>query len=230
VRASIDSQPRTRQEARSSSTMKTNLKLKSVEGRMEDKKEYGPDNILSTLRQCTMDRTTMNTRGMNEEDREVIDLEQDLELDEPVDEDAMLLEDNTVELEELEMDVTDVESSTAKGYNVNCLCDIWSKGKDLLMQDDIKNSRNNEHDRYEREKKMMEAIGEYIRDATELRQDTKLMSEDEDRSDTEAVTIAKELSSFGYIIHFYFKEDFAKSSWYLFFLSFPSAIRAVSIP
>lgn len=139
----------------------------------------------------------MNTRGMNEEDREVIDLEEDLELDEPADEDAMLLQDNTVELEELEMDVTDVESSTAKGYNVNCLCDIWSKGKDLLLKDDIKNSRNNEHDRYEREKKMMEAIGEYIRSAAESRQDTKLMLEDEDMSDTEAITIAKELSSFG---------------------------------
>jgi hypothetical protein len=55
-------------------TMKTNLKLKSVEGRMEDKREFDADNILSTLKQCTMDRTTMNTRGMNEEDREVIDI------------------------------------------------------------------------------------------------------------------------------------------------------------
>jgi hypothetical protein len=44
---------------------------------------------------------------------------------------------------------------------------------------------------------MMEAIGEYIRNATESRQDTKLKSEDEDGSDTEAVTIVKQLSSFG---------------------------------
>jgi hypothetical protein len=109
----------------------------------------------------------------------------------------VLLEENTVELDVLEMDETDVEVSTEKGYNVNCVCDIWAKGKELLMRDDVKNSRKNEHGRYEREKKMMEAIGEYIRNATESRQDTKLKSEDEDGSDTEAVTIAKQLSSFG---------------------------------
>jgi hypothetical protein len=128
-------------------TMKTNLKLKSVEGRMEKKREYENDHILSTLKQVTMDRTTTSTRGMNEEDREVIELEEDLELEEPVDEDAVLLEENTVELDVLEMDETDVEVSTEKGYNVNCVCDIWARGKELLMRDDVKNSRNNEHGR-----------------------------------------------------------------------------------
>jgi hypothetical protein len=43
---------------------------------------------------------------------------------------------------------------------------------------------------------MMEAIGDYIRNANNSKRDTKLKSEDEDMSDTEAIKLAKELSSF----------------------------------
>jgi hypothetical protein len=177
-------------------TMKTNLKLKSVESRMQNKREHECDNILSTLRQCTMDKAIVNTRGMNEEDREVIELEGDIEQETIEDEDALLLEQSTVELDDVAMDEADVTSSTEKGYNVNCTCDVWTKGKELLRNDDIKNTRNNEHNRFERERKLMEAIGDYIKNANSSKRETKLRVEDEDMSDTEAVCIAKDLSMF----------------------------------
>jgi hypothetical protein len=143
-----------------------------------------------------MDKATVNTRGMIEEDREVIELEGDIEQETIEDEDALLLEQSTVELDDVAMDEADVTSSTEKGYNVNCTCDVWTKGKELLRNDDIKNTRNNEHNRFERERKLMEAIGDYIKNANSSKRETKLRVEDEDMSDTEAVCIAKDLSMF----------------------------------
>jgi hypothetical protein len=161
---------------------------------MQDKREYTHDNILSTLKQITVDRAAVNTRGLNEEDREVIDLEEERETDEPEDEDEALLV--GVELDEPVLGEADETSSKEKGYNVNCVCDVWSKGASLLCKDGIKNARNNEHDRFNREKKLMKAIGDYIRNASSSKRDTKLKPEDEDMSDTEAVEVAKGLSSF----------------------------------
>jgi hypothetical protein len=74
---------------------------------------------------------------------------------------------------------------------------VWSKGANLLSKDGIKSARINEHDRFNREKKLMKAIGDYIRNSRRSQRETKLKSEDEDMSDTEAVEVAKSLSSFG---------------------------------
>jgi hypothetical protein len=60
-----------------SKKMKTPLKLKSVEGRMQDKREYTHDNILSTLKQIMIDRASVSTRGLNDKDKEVIDMEEE---------------------------------------------------------------------------------------------------------------------------------------------------------
>lgn len=44
---------------------------------MQDKREYTHDNILSTLKQIMIDRASVSTRGLNDEDKEVIDMEEE---------------------------------------------------------------------------------------------------------------------------------------------------------
>ena len=58
-----------------------------------------------------------------------------------------------VELDTEEMDKSDVESTQQRGFNVNCVKDVWHKGLTLLRSDDIKATRERNKQRNVRERK-----------------------------------------------------------------------------
>lgn len=101
--------------------------------------------ILSTLQQCILAAANDTKSGRSDNDRGVLDLEYDKETDAMEDKDAALLEVKPSVLEAEAMSETDQATSAETGFNVNCVLDVWAKGKELIRGDDVKKSRRNEH-------------------------------------------------------------------------------------
>jgi hypothetical protein len=179
-------------------TLITQLKLKSVEDRMADNRDYQSDLFMSTLRQCTFSREKVSTAGLNAEDLEVIQEEEEGSEDLPPgaeDEDAQLCA-RLEPLEEDEMNLNEKTNSQAKGYHVHCCVDVWSKGTEMLISDKVKEKRSIQRRQFDREKKMLESIGKIIRMAKERRRDTRLKEEVE-VPESDFLKASKQLSKFG---------------------------------
>eukprot|EP00956_Cyclotella_meneghiniana_P024615 scaffold49682_cov53-Cyclotella_meneghiniana.AAC.1 len=56
-------------------------------------------------------------------------------------EDEQMLGRGNVEIEQEEMLESNAEVSREKGFNVNCITDVWHKGLSLLRSDGIKDKR-----------------------------------------------------------------------------------------
>jgi hypothetical protein len=181
-----------------STRLVTKLKLESVESRMVDTREYTSDKILSSLRQCIIERESISTKDMTDDDRDAIEEEAGVQTSDEVlgaqDEDACML--NDVELEPVQMPEEDTELTLEKGFNVNCVIDVWSKGAALISADNLAATRQNQRDRYVRERKLMEAIGQLIKTAKDNRRNTSLMAEDLTAVETDVVTMSRKYSKF----------------------------------
>eukprot|EP00956_Cyclotella_meneghiniana_P027041 scaffold59842_cov59-Cyclotella_meneghiniana.AAC.2 len=128
-------------------------------------------------------KEAIDTTNLSEEDTANVTEEEEIEqyeIPDAAQEDENMLGRGTVELEEEEMSPDDAESNRKRGFNVNCLIDVWSKGKDLLRKDGIKECRERAKERDIREKKMMDVIGQIIADAQSVRRNTRLKREPEE--------------------------------------------------
>eukprot|EP00956_Cyclotella_meneghiniana_P024622 scaffold49684_cov59-Cyclotella_meneghiniana.AAC.1 len=108
----------------------TNLKLSSVEERMVDRREYESDRILSTLHQCFEEKDDVDREQLSPED--AANLEEEDQIDRESmptaeEEDEQMLGRSNVEIEQEEMLESDAEVSREKGFNVNCITDVWHK-------------------------------------------------------------------------------------------------------
>jgi hypothetical protein len=62
------------------------------------------------------------------------------------DEDAWML--NNIKLEPVQMQQEYTQLTLEKGFNVNCVIDVWSKGSALISADNLAPTRQNQRDRY----------------------------------------------------------------------------------
>ena len=143
---------------------------------MNDKRVYDSDKILSTLRQCILEKPHVDTANMSEEDKEAIEGEMN---DDVADMDAQL-EENTRQApadttEEGEQSTSNEKSK--RGFNTDCLINVWKEGKQLIREDNIKETREHKTSRYAREVKLMEAIGDLIKEAQQNKRNTRLNEE-----------------------------------------------------
>jgi hypothetical protein len=145
-----------------------------------------------------MERESISTKDMTDDDREVIEEEAGVHTSDEVlgaqDEDACML--NNVELEPVQMQPEDTQLTLEKGFNVNCVIDVWSKGSALISSDNLAATRQNQRDRYVRERKLMEAIGQIIKTAKDNRRNTSLLAEDMSAVETDVVTMSRKYSKF----------------------------------
>jgi hypothetical protein len=145
-----------------------------------------------------MERESISTKDMTDDDREVIEEEAGVHTSDEVlgaqDEDACML--NNVELEPVQMQPEDTQLTLEKGFNVNCVIDVWSKGSALISADNLAATRQNQRDRYVRERKLMEAIGQIIKTAKDNRRNTSLLAEDMSAVETDVVTMSRKYSKF----------------------------------
>jgi hypothetical protein len=111
-----------------------------VETRSKNSKPEPSEQLLSTLRQCIIDDAKVSTNGASEED--VSNLEEeaatmdDDELD-AQDEDACRNHDK-IEVDSMNVDLEISSKIKKAGYNVQCVTDIWSIGKEMIAGDKIK--------------------------------------------------------------------------------------------
>jgi hypothetical protein len=94
------------------------------------------------------------------------------------------------------MQQEDTQLTLEKGFNVNCVIDVWSKGSALISSDNLAATRQNQRDRYVRERKLMEAIGQIIKTAKDNRRNTSLLAEDMSAVETDVVTMSRKYSKF----------------------------------
>jgi hypothetical protein len=94
------------------------------------------------------------------------------------------------------MQQEDTELTLEKGFNVNCVVDVWSKGAALISADNLAATRQNQRDRYVRERKLMEAIGQIIKTAKDNHRNTSLMVKDMSAVETEVVSMSRTYSKF----------------------------------
>ena len=154
----------------------TPLKLNSVDDRMKDNRVYDSDKILSTLRQCILEKPSVDTSDMTEEDKTAIEDEENeeyAELNTEFEDDR--IQDATPE--DIANEDTVSGSKSTRGFNTKCLINVWKKGKELIRDDNIKESREHKTRRYAREKKLMEAIGDLIKNAQNNKRNTRLEAE-----------------------------------------------------
>ena len=178
----------------------TSLKLASVENRLVDKRVYESDHILSTLQQCIIEKDNMDTSNLSADDAANVAEEEQIEQDSTPDaeqEDSEMLSRGNVELDTEEMDESDVESTQQRGFNVNCVKDVWHKGLTLLRSDNIKETRERNKQRNVRERKMMDVIGTCIENAMMERRNTRLEPEMEVDTNTDWLAQCKSMSRFG---------------------------------
>ena len=107
-----------------------------------------------------------------------------------------MLSRGNVELEE-ESNDDEVDASTDRGFNVKCMIDVWHKGLVLLNSDGIKVRRESQKERDDREKKMMDVIGQIIEDAQSSRRETRLIPEPENVEEPDWMLECQEMSNFG---------------------------------
>ena len=112
-------------------------------------------------------------------------------------EDSEMLGRGNVELDTEEMDESDVETTQQRGFNVNCVIDVWHKGLTLLRSDNIKATRERNKQRNVRERKMMDVIGTCIENAMRERRNTRLEPEMEVDTNTDWLAQCKSMSRFG---------------------------------
>ena len=176
----------------------TDLKLKAVEDRMVDNRQYMSDHILSTLQQCILQKDDVDTSNLSEEDKAEVEAEEGIEQDDfpdAADEDETVLSNANVELEE-ETNADEADANADRGFNVNCAIDVWHKGMVLLNSDGIKVRRESQRERDDREKKMMDVIGQIIQDAQSSRRETRLIPEPEHVEETDWMLQCQEMSRF----------------------------------
>jgi hypothetical protein len=85
---------------------------------------------------------------MTDDDRDAIEEKAGVQTSDKVlgaqDEDACML--NNVELEPVQMQQEDTQLTLEKGFNVNCVIDVWSKGSALISLDNLAVTRQNQRD------------------------------------------------------------------------------------
>ena len=119
---------------------------------------------------------------MSEEDKRAIEDEEnddDAEMD-PDREDDRRQNAATEGGDETEESVENVAAKKKKkerGFNTDCLINVWKKGKELIKEDNIKETREHKTRRYAREVKLMEAIGDLIKSAQNNKRNTRLGEE-----------------------------------------------------
>ena len=96
-----------------------------------------------------------------------------------------------------QMSELDTQSSTEKGFNVNCITDVWRKGLSLLRSDGIKEKRRSERERNVRERKLMEVIGDYIVQSQQNKRNTSLEPEEEVEEVPDWLNECANMSRFG---------------------------------
>ena len=185
----------------------TRLKLSSVDDRMTDKREYDSDKILSTMRQCILEREDVNDTNLSEEDKAAIAEEAQADDDEYNAE----IEGTTTSAEkggdttsaEKEGDTTNgTESDVGKkakekrGFDTNCLTDVWKVGLALISKDNIQETRTQKSKRFVREKKLMDAIGKFIKNAESNNRQTRLDKEAELEDTPQWLAKCSEISRF----------------------------------
>ena len=176
------------------------MKLSSVEERMVDRREYDSDKILSTLHQCFEEKDDVDRNGLSEEDAANLEEEDEIERDmmpSAEEEDEQMLGGGNVEIEQEEMSESDAVLSTDRGFNVNCITDVWHKGLGLLRTDDIKGKRQSAKDRDVRERKLMDVIGEYIERAQREKRSTRLQPEEKVEDKPDWLEQCSSMSRFG---------------------------------
>jgi hypothetical protein len=150
--------------------MTTKLKLSSVETRSKNSKPEPSEQLLSTLRQCIIDDPKVITNGASEEDvsnpeEEAATMDDD-ELD-AQDEDACRNHDK-IEVDSMNVDLEILSKIKKAGYNVQCVTDIWSIGKEMIVGDKIKEKRVSAKRRFGRKLDMMREIGKLIDSAKSI--------------------------------------------------------------
>lgn len=168
-------------------TCTTDLKLSSVESRMVDSRQFDSDKILSTLRQCIIDKTTIETNNLSAEDANAIEEENEIDSEETptveAEDDAMMSNGEFVALDlpskKSKKKKKKKQGSDEDDFNRDCLEDVWKKGLESIRKENIKDKRDAQKKRFAREKKLMEAIGKVIKDAQKQKRNTRLQNEAE---------------------------------------------------
>jgi hypothetical protein len=181
--------------------MATKLKLQSVESRSKNNKPEPSEQLLSTLRQCIIDEPAVTTNGASEED--VSNLEEEAE---KMDDDELDARDEDAirNHDKIEEDTMNVDPSISKkmkkaGYNIQCVTDVWSVGKAMIVEDKIKEKRVSAKRRFSRKMDMMREIGELIDSAKSMViRDIRLRDESCKEFDSpQWIEDTKNLSKFG---------------------------------
>lgn len=157
------------------SKCKKELKLKSVESRMQRRTEDDPsDQLLSTLLQCLADnsvKTKLNS--LEAEDQFAVALENESEQREAeeilLDEDGIRNNANRTEEDIDEMRLPEEEANASKllGFNPNIIVNMWKKGNDLLISDNIKKKRMVAWERFQNKMKVMKEMGMLLKEDAE---------------------------------------------------------------
>ena len=158
------------------------------------------ENILSSLRQCILEKANIDASNLLEEGRAQVIEEEEVEQSDIPDageEDDNMLSRGTVELEEEVTSEDDARASRDRGFNVKCLLDVWQEGKRLLSKDGIKEKRKSAKERDVREKNMMDVIGQIIQEAQSSRRNTRIVEEPEQVEETDWMLECQAMSRFG---------------------------------
>jgi hypothetical protein len=181
--------------------MTTKLTLKSVETRSKNHNPEPSEQLLSTLRQCIIDKPIINSNGASEEDASNLEEENAIVDDDELDardEDACR-DHEKYDNDEMNVDLEISKKIKQAGFNVQRLTDVWSVGKVMIVADKIKEKRSNNKRRFGRKMEMMKEIGELIEAAKSLVvRDIRLRDESKvDFVNAEWMNDMKKLSKFG---------------------------------
>ena len=105
---------------------------------------------------------------------------------------------DAIETDDMRISKEEATSNAKAGFNVKCLTDIWKAGIELIKEDDVKKSRMNEKQRFERKFELTKEIGELIKQTQSLVASTTRIPEDiPDVEQPEYMLEMMKLSKFG---------------------------------
>ena len=152
--------------------VKTSIKDKKIEDRVKQSASDGASHLISTLAQCFNENRTTSTQvivtesvdktGKQKEVEKEIDVEVGEDSETPVSE---INEDANREI--VNMDLPEPEDDNQAnvekdGVNMSCVTDVWSRGKQLVLKDNVAEMRRGQLKRQDRKRIKLVALRKHL--------------------------------------------------------------------